>query len=149
AERLDCFGESETMNSPAPDVLFVFPVFKLLMGLSFENLLKGIVTTQRGNAGSSGKLDKDLGAHRMSKLLDLLDPAVISVSKEEKVVLEELEGYVTWAGRYPFPKRPEELFAKQHSSQAHRLVESLWHRLHNHLKGNAWVVKMCGTKLPT
>lgn len=127
----------------------MFPVFKMLMGLSFENLLKGIIVAQRGTSGSTGKLDKDVGVHRM---IDLLTPpvrAAISISTEEETLLKDLEGYVTWAGRYPFPKREPEYFALQHSSRDHRLAESLWQRLYDHLKSNGWVVKMNGAKLPT
>jgi len=47
-------------------------VYNLLLGYSFENLLKGIVVAQRGSAGSVDKMDKDLKTHNMKRLYDYL-----------------------------------------------------------------------------
>jgi hypothetical protein len=95
----------------------MFPVFNLLMGLSFENLLKGIVAAQRGSAGSSGAPDKDLTTHDTKKLVALIDQTAIPISMDDEALLLKLENYVVWAGRYPFPKREEDLFVKIQSNK--------------------------------
>jgi hypothetical protein len=129
------------INTPEGDFPFMFPVFNLLMGLSFENLLKGIIAAQRGSAGASGVPDKDVTTHETKKLIGLIDQAIIRISPEDEALLVNLEKYVVWAGRYPFPKRQDELFAKMQSSGEHASMLALWNRLYQHLKSVGWIMK--------
>ncbi len=127
----------------------MIPVYKLLLGLSFENLLKGIAVEQRGSGGSLGKIEKDLTTHHMEDLLDLADLSAVYISNEERSLLIDLEQYVVWAGRYPLPKKSADLFAKMDSSNDNKNRLGLWDRLFTHLKSIGWVTKMDGSKLFT
>ncbi len=52
AEEIDYWNTAD-INSPEGNFGFMIHVYKLLLGLSFENLLKGIVVAQRGSARST------------------------------------------------------------------------------------------------
>jgi hypothetical protein len=129
AEKIFCWKYKNDRNSPEGDLY----VHELLLGLSFENLLKGIVAAQRGSAGSDGKMDNDLTTHDMGKLVKLIDSTKVSISDSEKKVLIDLKSYVDWAGRYPIPKKVDGLFDKVHSYEEYKTKLLLWDRLFNYL----------------
>ena len=74
--------------------------YKLLLGLSMENLLKALLVRKHGTfkdewaSGSSG--------HDIVALIKILK---YSVTDPEVESLTELSAYVSWAGRYPAPKK--------------------------------------------
>ena len=81
AEEIDYFDHLTTAESfdsylltPEGDFLFMHPVFKMLIGLSFENLLKGIIVANRGSAGASGTVDRDITTHKMGDLIPFSPP---------------------------------------------------------------------------
>ena len=87
----------------AADIYVLWPSFMLLFGLALENLLKGIIVTKNPASFSqkirwSGKLK---GGHN---IVGLCEEAGISISDEEKRLLEELTESIIWRGRYPVPK---------------------------------------------
>lgn len=150
SEEIDYFEHQDAnINSPEGDFRFMCPVFNLLIGLSFENLLKGIIVAQRGSAGTSGKVDNDFITHKMNDLITLVDQSVLPISNEEIDLLNNLEKYVVWAGRYPFPKRSEHLFCKMQSDKEHVKLLSFWNRLYEYLKSVGWIKKMGGHRLQT
>lgn len=122
-------------------------VYNLLLGYSFENLLKGIVVAQRGSAGSADKMDKDLKTHNMKNLLNLVDCTQIHISDDEKKLLLYLEPYVLWAGRYPLPKLSDDLITQVYSRTEYESRLTLWKRLYDYLKSIAWTTKMDGSKV--
>jgi hypothetical protein len=76
--------------------------FMLLMGLSFENLIKGvhIAKTPRLSIENRMKIWKShRGGHGISTLIKVVAP----VSADEENLLTRLEEYAFWAGRYPIP----------------------------------------------
>jgi len=80
----------------------------MLYGLSIENYLKARLV-QAGNAsGRSGKFS--LKTH---KLLDLCERAQIGLCTEEAELLERLEHFVSWAGRYPVSLNVEDMYARE------------------------------------
>ena len=150
SERIDFYEHyGEDLNSSQCELGFMLPVFNLLVGLSFENLLKGIIVAQRGSAGSSGKVDSDLTIHNMNSLVASIDRSVVPISAKEVAILINLEKYVIWAGRYPLPKGEKDLFVRSDSSQEHDLMASFWNRLYKHLRSVGWIKGMGGHELWT
>ncbi len=98
---------SKEMN----EKLALFESFMLLLGLSVENMIKGyvIINYQLNNTSTSFKNLKELknkacggnNGHELSKILASCD---FEVYKAEKDLLERLETFVKWAGRYPIPQ---------------------------------------------
>jgi len=70
-------------------------------GLALENLAKGICIARDPNVV---KDDRYVG-HAIHLLLDLLNHAKVTLSKEESELVERLETFVIWAGRYPIPRQ--------------------------------------------
>ena len=76
--------------------------YMLLMGLSFENLIKGVDISKTPNLSTKDRMKKwrvHRGGHGISTLIKDVD----SVSSDEEKLLKRLEEYVCWAGRYPIP----------------------------------------------
>jgi len=74
------------------------PVFMLLAGLTIENLVKGIRVSQESALDKKGKF-------RFNKhnLVNLLEQSSITLSDDERDLVERLTQYIQWGGRYPVP----------------------------------------------
>jgi len=115
--------------------------YRFLIGLSFENLIKGILHTQGNKVTENGKFTKLFSKHDLVYLVKKLDPSKINITKEEKNILNELTPYVIWAGRYPFPKYQNDIIAQFHSSTEHKRELELWEKLKEHLANISWIMK--------
>jgi hypothetical protein len=73
------------------------PVYRMLMGYSFELLLKATHIKD----GLQAPYSHDLG--------ELAKAVAIRLSRTEMDILNVLKGYIVWDGRYPTPKSPEML----------------------------------------
>lgn len=70
----------------------------MLAGLTIENLLKGVCIGKEPPLSNDG--DFRLRTH---KLLDLAARADLALGEDERGLLERLEVFIEWAGRYPIP----------------------------------------------
>ena len=71
----------------------------LLAAFTLEDLLKGnLVETAKGALNKSGRFRYD-----RHDLLDLAGKANIALSEQETDLVERLDVYLKWAGRYPIP----------------------------------------------
>jgi hypothetical protein len=106
----------------------MFPIYMLLMGYAFENLIKGIIickmwlrdpnSVEKASLGKLkftrkyGRGEYDITTHDFDRLLEaeVLD---IVPSDPEKDLLRELQECVIWGGKYPTPKevKPNETFS--------------------------------------
>jgi hypothetical protein len=68
----------------------------LLMGFAFENLLKGIILARDPRA----KMARVQGGHGIVAMAC----AVTTLTSDERYLLERIQIYLTWAGRYQLPK---------------------------------------------
>lgn len=68
----------------------------MLAGFSIENMLKALYISKNSAFDSSGRFA--LATHNLRRLADDVG---VSLTKDERVLLERLEHYLTWAGRYP------------------------------------------------
>ena len=145
AEEIDTFSLSNrgfsNCQAKGKDVelSLLISVYRLLMGLSFENLLKGIIIAHGTPAGSNGKLNDSFGQHNIDKLLKQVDENSITLTKEDRNILKELQPYVEWVGRYPIPKKVNNhQIAFGYGSEIHKKELNLWKRLSKHLKDVGW-----------
>ena len=116
-------------------------VYKMLIGLSFENLLKGIILLRKVEDSGKGGLAKDCYTHRIDDLLGALDPRDNPLESEEKEHLRTLTPYIRWAGRYPLPKKEEKIIPISHSDVERRIEVSAWEKLYSVLRHQGWVTK--------
>ena len=128
----------------------MFPIYRFLLGMSVENLLKGIAVAHGANpTAPDGKLTKPFKSHRVSSLPGAIDRSRLPISKDERKTLERLEGYVVWAGRYPLPTCAEHFSAKTATSEELAAERDLWDRLYDHLVQIGWIEKIDGHRLDT
>ncbi|MEK7281362.1 MAG: hypothetical protein AAB037_03295, partial [Chloroflexota bacterium] len=92
------------LDDPTPAASFeapVTPIYMLLFGLAIENLAKGIQVAR--------KLPDKLKTH---KTIELLEDLHLSVTPAEAYLLERVETFVLWAGRYPIPLNPDDFLPR-------------------------------------
>lgn len=78
-------------------------VHYMLIGYSIEDLIKGIIMSKHSKSLTDG-LEKIIGHNTR----ELLRGDGITEFKVYDDILEELEKYVTWKGRYPIPKKDKD-----------------------------------------
>jgi hypothetical protein len=136
AKRLDWLERPPAEDEP----LSFVGEYRLLMGLSFENLLKGIIVAQRLRRAATASF-RDIYHHKLSKLVNEIDPVQFKLSPDEVATLDKLTAYIEWRGRYPMPKEAKELMCRSHSSDEHAREIALWQRMFAYLKQIAWMSK--------
>lgn len=102
----DIFAEREL--APREDTLAQAYGFmttaSLLLGLAFENLIKGIVVAREPTLIKDGAVTGRLVTH---KVADLARDESLLTSDGEYRQLKILEQYVLWLGRYPLPREKQ------------------------------------------
>lgn len=154
AEEIDTFSiqgrslSSHKAKGGDAGLLLLRPVYRLLMGLSFENLLKGIIIAHGKATEYEGKLDRSLKTHNINKLLDKLGANKCPLSEEEKNILKEFTEDIVWTGRYPIPKDEDShQIVIGYSSKKHPQELKLWERLSEHLKDVGYIKLNDGVKI--
>ena len=87
---------------PLPNLGFkptVGPIYLLLVGFAIENCSKALSVIHNPNITENGKL-KRLKRHNLLGLLAEID---FDLSPDEEELVEIVEQFVLWAGRYPVP----------------------------------------------
>lgn len=77
-----------------------FSTYKMLMGMSFEVLIKAHCIAQKIESEEVQK------SHRLTNLASI---AGLKLTKEENKILDVLTEYVIWDGKYPAPKNSSQL----------------------------------------
>jgi hypothetical protein len=87
------------------ETLGVVSATMLLLGLAFENLIKGVYVAQNPALVDRTRLDRSFwqadsghGIKDFAKALTRLEP-------DEEELLDRLQEYVVWAGRFPIPTK--------------------------------------------
>jgi len=129
--------------------MFLQPVFYMLLALSFENLLKGMIALQGTPVSVNNKLNPYFAKHALERYAKKIDPGVFVFDGTEMALLRRLEPFLTYGGRYPMPKEPSNVVALMGYSN-HELEDAdvLWKRLYTHLKKHGWITKGDGSRLP-
>lgn len=125
AERIDWKKKNDFM-----DWIFV-PIYRMLIAFSVENLLKGIQIIEGNEALEESELSKQLSSHGLRWYADKVSG--IEITEDEKKILDELEQYIRWAGRYPIPKKAVQLIRRVHSEELHAAELALGQKLADYL----------------
>jgi len=84
----------------------------MLAGFAIENLAKGLIIEGRSFSPTErDRLVKELTSH---DLLRLLDDAGVALTEDETYLVERLETFLVWAGRYPIPLTVEDSLPRTH-----------------------------------
>ena len=84
-------------------IIALWGSYYLLVGLSFENLVKGLSIENNRSAKDFSEIFKKWGKnrHQISKIAEENIPLL---TKDEINIIEKLETYIIWAGRFHLPK---------------------------------------------
>jgi hypothetical protein len=143
ARRLDWTKESLSEQTPGQ-----FLIYRFLIGLAMENLLKGIVIAHGYQAYDGNKLESKFASHKLKNLARVLDATKLTLSSLELKVLDGLEPFIIWAGRYPISKTKADQCIRGHSSDEHESEIKLYERLRAHLADVGWYWDCDGNKIP-
>lgn len=126
--------------------------YRMLLGLSFENLLKGIICLVRLEAGQRLPLPRECFHHSLATLAARSEVGIVSLSAQEIALLDSMTPFIEWSGKYPLPKKLEGYTGSSHSNHEHDAELVLWERLAAFLADRSWVMKggperMGGNKL--
>ena len=116
--------------------------YQMLLGMSFENLLKGIITLNRIEKSEKPFLHKECtNRHQLKVLAMRSELDELSLTDEDLSVLERLSMYIEWAGRYPIPKKVGGYEPICHGNREYEAELLLWERLAQPLLKQGWVMK--------
>lgn len=115
--------------------------YRMLLGLSFENLLKGIITLVRLETGERPPLPRECFHHSLATLAARPEIGRVNLSSQEISLLDSMTPFVEWIGKYPLPKKYESFTSASHGSQDHDAELVLWQRLADLLVDQSWVMK--------
>ena len=138
ADRL-YWGDNPVKDDEAT-VSLVGP-YKMLIGLAFENLLKGIILLNKLDKTGISGLPKECFHHNINDLFEFLGDFEHSLDDEEKTHLINLSPFIEWAGRYHLPKKEKDIVPVQHSNIERKLELSAWEKLSSYIIKNGWVMK--------
>lgn len=96
---------TQGQDSPEP---FTGDVAMMLYGLTIENLLKAGLAAKGCAVGANGNFK--LKVHNLQALTSELS---LAVSQAEAELLERLQHFIEWAGRYPIPLLAEGLYPRE------------------------------------
>jgi hypothetical protein len=135
---LDSLHNLETTNNQnTKDIekLYCVAIYRFLMGVSFENLIKATIIAQGTVAGNSRQISNNFKKHSIEALVGLIDANKLSFNQDEINLLKELEKFVVWAGRYPIPKKVEQhdIMVNNFESMVYQNELALWKRFYIYL----------------
>ncbi len=128
AQRLDWTKESLEEQTPGQ-----FLIYRFLMGLAMENRLKGVLIAHGCQPYDGQKLESRFASHNLKNLAHMLTSHNFTFSSAERTMLDKLELFVVWAGRYPIAKTKADQSIRNHSSDEHDAEIKLYERLRTHL----------------
>jgi hypothetical protein len=139
SDEIDVFSipgfSNDIPEGPRGDIAQLMLIYRFLVGLSFENLLKGLLITQGIVAGKDGKLDGNFKTHSLTGLIKRVDTTRFKISRHEKSLLKDLEKFISWAGRYPIPLDScDYTIALGYSDREHKMEAELWERIVSYIK---------------
>jgi hypothetical protein len=104
------------------------PIYRMLMGVSLENLIKGILVAEDHPCMADGARLH----HGLAEYANLIKG--VALTETDRNVLADLEHYVLWAGRYPRPQQAKGMIAIGHSQVRHDAELRLGQRLYDYLR---------------
>jgi len=142
-ELLKLTNVSQTFPGVREKKLGYVQSFMLLMGLSFENLIKGTLTALTPTSSIEARL-KEWKSYNKGHGIAGLAKTITSLNPDEENLLIRLEIYIVWAGRYSIASTVNQYAKSLQPTNLHTfkftdptLCDSLFSRLSFILKAEA------------
>ena len=88
-------------------IIALWSSYYLLVGLSFENLVKGLSIENNRSAKSFKEIFKKWGDKGHEISLIAKDNIIPYLTEDELRIIEKLETYIVWAGRFHLPRNSD------------------------------------------
>lgn len=116
-------------------------VYKMLLGLAFENILKGYISLIRLENNEVEILPNCYLIHDLKKLAEKSECQALQMTFDEINILDGFSAYVIWAGCYPVPKEFKKMQSISSSSKEYTATLVLWERIANLLQEKAFITQ--------
>jgi len=123
------------------DTLSFIAIYRMLLGLAFENVLKGVISLVRIEAGEKPPLPKDCLHHSLQRLAARPECAILGLTSHEIELLDDMTQFVEWSGKYPLPKKVDSYLLAGHGNREHAAELLLWDRMVEFLAKRCWIMK--------
>ena len=100
---------------------YLLGVSIMLVGFAIENLIKGVIAKEEGILNKKKDIKKEVATHKLIKLFKQIK---FPLNSHEEQVVEILEKYVIWVGRYPIPKGGNEMLLSGLISGGRKQIKS-------------------------
>ncbi|MCX5838801.1 MAG: hypothetical protein NTW71_09845 [Deltaproteobacteria bacterium] len=145
ADRINWVSKPVRDDEPS---IGLFKVYRMLIGMSMESLLKGILVAQGEQIlNKQGKLRKEFATHDLHALAVRINTDALQFSDHDIKILANLKPFTEWAGRYPLPISADGLIVPGHSNIEVQLELELWRKLYDQLVKIGWITKAGGRRL--
>jgi hypothetical protein len=121
-------------------------VRRMLIGMSIENLLKGLLMAQGEIMVADGKLSSRFKSHTLPQFAK--GPTCVTITAGEHRLMAELKNYIVWAGRYPIPLKSDDVIPLYYSPEIYEAEITLLKKLLDKLIAVGWDTRYDGTRVP-
>lgn len=118
--------------------------YMLIIGLSLENLIKGLLISEEPNYVKDGRLDSAItSGHNLYSLSN--KSTTFTFTEEEQTLLKILSDAIPNWGKYPTPKKFEQIVGETHSTPE---IRETFFNLYNKLERDIYEMTHSGWKGP-
>jgi hypothetical protein len=104
-------------NGKIDEIHELYRPAQLLMGMSLEVLLKGLIVQKNPDLISSERLPKKLSTHSLEKLFNIVG-INLEDNEDELNFIRKLSDAVEWVAKYPIPLHANQLKQPKHKSRS-------------------------------
>lgn len=109
AAKTNDYSEVDTYEKPD-----ISSVWSMIAGYSIECILKAIYISYQEDVSSEGKFNIEWpgSGHNLEELVNLIKNELklkFDLDQDEKFLLKRFSAYTSWAGRYPFSKKVDDI----------------------------------------
>jgi hypothetical protein len=139
-EHLEPFINKDNIESEEENEHFIslWQSYYLLMGLAFENMLKGLIISIEPDLVDDKEYEKKYNFSLNHNLIAMFERNFRQLSISEKELIDRLQNYLVWMSKYPVPKKSKlsENVRKRLNFSDNEYLTSLYNEIDRNLRNN-------------
>ncbi|MEI7526417.1 MAG: hypothetical protein WCJ95_18865 [Mariniphaga sp.] len=139
-EHLEPYMKKDDIQSDEENEQFVslWQSYFLLMGLAFENILKGLIISIEPDLENENEYEKKYNFSFKHNLEAMFEKNFRSLTIPEKELIDRLQSYLIWMSKYPVPKKSKisENTTKHLKFTDNECLTTLYQEIEGELKKN-------------
>jgi hypothetical protein len=106
-DHLEPFMKKDDIQSDEENEQFIslWQSYFLLMGLAFENILKGLIISKEPDLENDKNYEIKYNFSLNHDLKKMFEANFRQLTKSENKLIERLQSYLIWMSKYPLPKK--------------------------------------------